>query len=763
MKRIAVLCLLAPVLLAGPGGSHSMRPATLVVSPGGSPSMRPATLVVSPGGSHSMRPATLAVSPGKQKLTFERAALFQGEPQLQRLPNIERWADDGHYFEIRANQVVKVDAVSGSSVLVLNADDQPALKKEGWSIADAEDHSPDWQRLVFLKETKLFLFSQSNGQLKCISDQASEVKNPAFSFDGRLIAYTTAGNLLVYDIAAEKTSRLTRDGSDDILNGYASWIYYEEILGRPSHYRAFWWSPDSRRLAFMRFDQSRVPIFPIFNAHGAYGELERQRYPKPGYPNPAVRLGIAAVDGTPVDWVPLDESPDHYLGKPLWNKTGNRLYVPWLNRGQDHLKIYAYDRARRRLEVRYQETQPHFINFLEEGDWEILDDERVLVRSARDGWYHLYLAEADGRLRPTTSGQWQVEGIDHVGGRRNRVFFTARRGDTTRLELYSISLRGRDLKKISDFPGSHAATFSPSGDFFLDRYSNLTTPARLELRDAGGKLVRQLGDSCPANLKDFQLATVEKFRIKTDDGYELPAVWYLPADFDRSKKYPVLFSIYGSPGKQSVSDSFPRSWFNYYLAQEGIIVLVVDHRGSGHFGKKAVDLMHRQLGKWEMNDYIQAVKYLRQRPFIDSQRIGIEGSSYGGYLAALALTYAGDYFQFGIADSSVIDWSLYDSVYTERFMDSPQENPDGYRQSSVLTYTDGYRGGLRITHGAMDDNVHMQNTLQLVDKLLNEGKNVELMIFPSERHGYRGKKYPAYQRANRDFWFRHLLGKTSDR
>ena len=285
----------------------------------------------------------------------------------------------------------------------------------------------------------------------------------------------------------------------------------------------------------------------------------------------------------------------------------------------------------------------------------------------------------------------------------------------------------------------------------------LDRPAALRLCAGDGRLLRELGDSSTPALAALDLGRREIFRIPAADGVMLPAAWILPPGFDPAKKYPVVLSLYGGPGARSVRDAFPRRLDDAYLATQGIIVMTVDHRGAGHHGKRGEELMHRCLGKWEMADYGSAVAWLRRQPFVAAERIGISGGSYGGYVAALAVVSAPDLFSCGIAEYSVIDWTLYDSVYTERYMDTPQENPEGYRQASVLTHAASYRGGLRLTHGSMDDNVHMQNSLQLLDVLLDQGKTLELMIYPGQRHGIRGKKALENALASIGFWKKHFF------
>jgi dipeptidyl-peptidase-4 len=299
---------------------------------------------------------------------------------------------------------------------------------------------------------------------------------------------------------------------------------------------------------------------------------------------------------------------------------------------------------------------------------------------------------------------------------------------------------------------------SPRGSYFYTRYSNAATPQRLALCNNRGTVVRELADSKTKAFDEYLLARTEMTTIRTPDGYDLPASIIMPAEFDPNRKYPVIFSVYGGPLAPTVSDSW-RGLSSQWLAQEGVIQVSVDHRGSGHFGKEGASLMHRNLGKWEMNDYVEAAKWLRSKPYVDTTKICITGGSYGGYVAALALTYGADYFTHGIASFSVTDWQLYDSHYTERYMDSKTENPEGYEFASVMTHAAKYRGLLRLVHGTMDDNVHVQNTLQLVDRLEDLGKHFELMLYPGGRHGWGGPKANHDRSETYRFYYENLLNK----
>lgn len=692
-----------------------------------------------------------------KKLTFEQVYQFKGEKLTKNIPFFIQWADNEHYYSREKGKLLKVSAKSGKARVALDPEKYKDISKNGFPLLGAVDRTKDLKKFLFVKDDDIFMFLRKKKKLIQVTKTEGKEKNPEFSPDGNKIAYTAEGNFFCYDIVTQKTSQLTTDGCEKILNGYASWVYYEEILGRRTGYKAYWWSPDSRKIVFMRFDQGRVPIFPIFRAVGVYGELEKQRYPKPGFPNPEVKIGIADLEKGGVEWINCQDPDDHYLAFPTWNKPSDTVYFEWMNRDQNHLKVLAYDYQTKQVRLIYEEKQKAWVEFFGSRDFHFLKNGDIVLRSSKDGWYHIYYLNKNGEERQVTSGPWSVSSLALVDQEGEKIYFSAKKEDSTETDFYKTGYMGKELIKLTDFKGSHRVTVSPSGKYFIDFYSSIGTPPRLELRNNEGKLIRKIADSYSPVVKEYDLAKVELFRIEAEDGYKLPALWLLPPGFDKTRKYPVIFAVYGGPGSSSVSNSYPRL-DRFFLAQHDIIIFSVDHRGSGHFGKKGIDLMHRCLGKWEMHDYIQAVKYLKTLSFVDSEKIGITGGSYGGYVTALALTKAADYFKFGIAGSSVIDWQLYDSVYTERYMDTPADNAKGYKESSVLSYIDKYKSGsIRITHGTMDDNVHMQNTIQFVDKVLNAGKSVELMLYPGDRHGIRGKKRLDANRGSLNFWLRNLF------
>lgn len=600
------------------------------------------------------------------------------------------------------------------------------------------------------------------GRERRLTQTPEAEKNPTLSPDGRWVAFTRGGDLYAIRLADGREIRYTHDGTDLILNGWASWVYYEEILGRASRYRSFWWSPDSRTLAFFRADDTDVPMFPIYNSKGKHGFLERTHYPKAGDPNPRVRVGLVAVEGGKVVWADFNEKDDQYFGRPFWRPDGSQLLVQWMNRDQNNLKLYAIDPADGTKKEIYDEKQPTWIDWI--GDLTWLKDGFLMVRDF-DGWQQIYYHLADGRLKAQlTDGKLWNTRIVRADEKNRTVYFTSNAEIPTRTDFYAVRFDGSGMRRLTS--GDYTYTnicLSPDNRRFLCCYSNVSTPTRMALIDVKNGKVKDLADAKGAAFERYQLALPEMVWMKTDDGFDLPATVIWPLHIEPGKKYPVIISIYGGPNAGTVFDSWKGIGINQWWAKEGVIQIAIDHRGSGKCGKNGLNFMHRNLGKWEMADYTAWVKWLCEKTFVDPARIGITGGSYGGYITAFALTYGSDYFKYGIANFGVMDWALYDSHYTERYMDSPADNPEGYTFNSVMTHAARYKGGdhsmLRIVHGTMDDNVHMQNSIQLIDTLQNLDKPFEFMLYPGERHGWRGAKAVHLKHDNYRFWYHYLLGR----
>jgi dipeptidyl-peptidase-4 len=733
--------------------------------------------------------ALVAQRAGRRWFTYEQT--FRQPPRdgdvprddiLAPLPNVTDWLDDERYLELRTDKdgERRLYVVRASDGVAEVHRDYPAIRAllpRGVDPRTATT-SADLNRFVFARDGDLHLFDLPSKRLRRLTATPSNERNPRFSPDGRWIAYTRDNNLFAYDLEGGVEHQYTTDGGETVYNGRSSWVYMEEILGRASQYAAFWWSPDSTRLAFMRFDDAPVPVFPIYHAGGQHGELERQRYPKAGDPNPYVQIGVVPVSGdqgtgaagagTAVVWMDFEAKDDHYIAWPFWTPDSKTLTVQWMNRGQDTIRFFNCDPATGRKTQIFEEQQPSWVEFFEDLYY-FKDGSGFLLRSSVDGWDHLYYYAPDGALKKRlTSGEWRVTGVARVDEARGLVYFTARpAGKTWDTVLMRVRLDGGGLTTLTNNTGAHAARVSTGGSYFIDTVSTVDTPPAMTLHRADGMLVRSLGSARGADATQYAWGRAELFTIPSGDGdrgagasgesYALPAYWVLPPDFDPSRKYPVILSIYGGPDAGRVRNAWPGTQAHYW-AQRGVITASVDHRASGHFGKKGVALMHRSLGKWEMQDLITAAAWLRSKPLVAGDRIGIAGGSYGGYTTMMALTFGAGHFNYGQAGSSVTDWRLYDTVYTERYMDTPKENPEGYKNGAVLTWVDRYKGGLRITHGTIDDNVHMQNSLQVVDWLTVNNKPFELMLYPGSRHGLLPSQRAHADRESHEFWVRNLLG-----
>ena len=682
--------------------------------------------------------------------------------------------------------------------------------------------------------------------------------NLTYSPDSTKLAFTRDNDLYVADIATGKEARLTFDGTDLILNGYASWVYYEEILGRASKYKAFWWSPDSRKIGFYRFDNTLVPLFPIYSPFGQDGKLNNTRYPKAGERNPEVRIGMVDVSGvfspenggviiagpdgmdeaTPeapeIVWADFDPSEDQYFGIPFWGADSREFYIARMPRIQNTLDLYAvnaFDGSKRQVYHEEYKTWIDWINavsFTENGLY--------MARRFETGWEQIYFLSYDGRtFRRLTDGKnWGIS-ILRVDEKRGELFFTARRDSRVRETLYRLDL-GKGfpsagnagvcpIEALTD-PAYNVSgvRFSPDGKYFAASYSNYTTPTRVAVFDtyrkvsvmtdpsAEGLPVFPAGENapeiCPAapveirvcrqnvvadmayegySPEDYALAQL--IWLTADDGQRMPAAIVYPKGFDPSLKYPVHMDIYGGPDTPMVRDRWSTpSGNNQWWSDHGIIQITADGRAAGHCGRAGTDLIYKNLTDVPVADFITWAKYLQSLPYVQADKIGVEGFSFGGTMTSMLLFRAPEQFHYGIAGGGVYDWKLYDSHYTERYMETPQTNPDGYKAACVLEYVSGYpvsimtgkHGGrhvvpesghqehgnlpvtepvmLKLTHGTGDDNVHFQNTLQLIDALQKAGKSFDFMIYPDGMHGYRGYQGTHFLAENRAFWLHYLKG-----
>ncbi|CAN1486205.1 DAP2 Dipeptidyl aminopeptidases/acylaminoacyl-peptidases [Spirosomataceae bacterium] len=674
---------------------------------------------------------------------------------LQSLPTINKWLDND-----RVLIYMKPSPSESMKNVVLNLKSGQIEDASNIDVSKAVNPS----KKVTLKNGDLYL-STAQGETKITNDQDVIEKNPMFSPDSNYIAYTKNNNLFTYNIKTKRETQLTIDGTKTTLNGFATWIYWEEIFGRPTLFRAYWWSPDSKNIAYMRFDESKTPMFPIYSSEGQHGFIEETRYPKAGDPNPTAKIAFVDPDGNKTTWADFNENQDQYFGWPEWMSDGSGLMVQWINRGNDNLKLYNVSPKTGKKTELYDEKQSSWISIDEAAErLTVLDGgEEMIIISDKTGWKQLYLHGIDGKLKnPITAGKFtvtEVKGIDQ----KNRVLYFHARGleNSARFDLYRVGLNGKNMKRLTFGNFNHRRIeASPDLSYFVTTYSNLNTPNAMAIIDNNGKIVKDLGSAKGSEYANYAINKPEMVRVKSDDGkFELPMTIVYPENYVAGKKYPVLVSIYGGPDAGTVYDAWNWSARSQWLSREGIIQVALDHRASGHFGKEGVAYMHRNLGKWELDDYKTMIKDLIKKGIADPTKIAITGFSYGGYMTCLALTKGSDVFTHGMAGGSVTSWKLYDSAYTERFMDTPQENAEGYENGGILKYVDNYKGKLLIVHGTMDDNVHLQNSIQLIDALQEKKKDFEMMFYPGGRHGWGGNKGLHFDNLKTQFIYKNLLEK----
>jgi dipeptidyl-peptidase-4 len=668
------------------------------------------------------------------------------------LPRFVRWVDNNQFV---LNTKRGDDAAPKNYVYNLTT--------KQYTIAPA-DVVPT-EKSVFLKKGDVFL--KENGAETQLTFDVAEEKNPTLSPDGNYVGYTKNNNLYTLSLATKKEVAITNDGATGILNGYASWVYFEEIFGRSTQYRAFWWSPDSKYISFMRFDERKVPMFPIYNSEGQHGFVEETRYPKAGDQNPTVKIGWTTPDGGSITWADFNEMEDQYFGWPIWNPNNNAMWLSWMDRGQNNLKIYELNMTTGAKKPVYTEYQKTWIDLEDRNGGRINfipNNKGYIAQADASGWNHLYMYDMEGKLQyPITNGKFTVLGIRQIDEKNKTIYFTARGIESSaRIDLYSIGFDGKNQKRLTVGDYNNAQVYlAPDAKNFVTLYSNVQTPTTLALINAQKKTVEVLGTATPANYDVTKLAKTELIRIKSADGlFELPALVTWPKNMDPNKKYPLLVSIYGGPNAGTVMDSWSSNPTKEAWAQEGLIQVAFDHRASGHFGKEGVNYMYRDLGHWEMEDYMTMAKWFIANGQADPTKIAMIGFSYGGYMSTYALTYGASVFTHAMAGGSVTAWELYDSHYTERFMDTPAENPEGYKSSNVMTHLKNFKGVLQLVHGTMDDNVHMQNSIQLLSALQDQGKQVEFMLYPGGRHGWGGAKGKHFNDLKNQFIYKHLLEKA---
>jgi dipeptidyl-peptidase-4 len=664
-----------------------------------------------------------------------------------------RWLDESSYLQMRRAgrgvEWIAVEAASGRTSPLFDAarmeDALAALpgvtreKAADGARAAGLTFNPARTAGLLSIDADLYFYDFSAGRAARLTSAAGDEEEATFSPDGRLVAFVRGNNLYTVDVAGRQERALTSDGASYLLNGKLDWLYQEEIYGR-GRFRGYWWSPDSTRIAFLQLDERPVPAYTVTDDIPYRQNVEVTDYPKAGDPNPLVKLGVVAVNrGGGLTWVDgRDYVPaDMLIVDVDWAPDGSGVVYQVQDREQTWLDLNVAEPGSGHSRRLFRETTAAWVNANGGPTW--LKDGSFLWFSERSGFKHLYHYRADGTLvRQVTNGRWEIRSLYGVDEARGVVYFDAGARRHIDTDIFRIGLGGEGLTRISATAGTHRAIFSPSFSQYIDVWSDAVTPTQVRLHRADGSEVRVIDANPVASLSQYRLSEPEFVEVKARDGFVMDAMLIKPPDFDPSRRYPVYQLTYAGPTSAYVRNQWGGTTFMYHqlLAQHGVIVWVIDNRSAGgKGGAEAQWPIYGKLGELELQDLEDGIAWLKQQPYVDASRIALHGWSYGGFMTAYALTHSTSWAA-GIVGAPVTDWRNYDTVYTERYMKVPRNNPGGYRDTAPRFAAATLHGKMLLIHGGIDDNVHRQNSEQFAYELQRLGKPFEMMIYPRQRHGF---------------------------
>jgi dipeptidyl-peptidase-4 len=670
------------------------------------------------------------------------------------------WSPDGKtltYFQDTplGNELWSLDAATGQRKRLIDAatlakllDPWPKtwLQRTGFGRRAPERYqwSPAGGALLMRSASRLVWYDLKTGHSRQLVSGDKPLTDPKIAPDGRWVSFIKDYNLWIVNVRTAGARELTRDGKESLRDGQVDWIYPEEL----GLFTAYWWAPDSSRIAYMQFDETHVLRYPLLNPNSYDSNVYWTRYPRAGQPNPIVRVGVIGVAGGKTVWMNTGTDTNIYLPAVAWLPNSKDVSIERLNRAQTRLDLLFANAATGRSHTVLTEEDKYWINVgavfsdptgLSSAP-DFLSDGRFILSSERTGYRQLYLYDKNGDLiRQLTNGNWVVTDIAGVDQKNGYVYFVSTEASPRERQLYRVTLNGTGLERISTQPGTHDILMAPGGADYLDTYSTINDPPRQDLYTAAGKRIATLSDGRIPELANVRLGPVQFLHLKASDGTMLEAEMIKPPDFSPGKKYPVLFYVYGGPEAQNVRDMWGGQTFLWHelMADHGYIIFMLDNRGSYNRGHAFETPIYRHFGSVEIQDQLVGVHYLESQPWVDASRIGVWGWSYGGHLTLHLLFREGKIFKTGVAVAPVTDWRQYDTIYTERYMGTPQQNPQGYIDSSPVTYAGQFTGKLLLIHGTGDDNVHFANTTELIQKLIETKRyadHVRLMIFPGRGH-----------------------------
>lgn len=692
----------------------------------------------------------LSVAAQEKLLTVDE--IFSPDPKV-RVPfsgSLVRltWTPDGRSFRQTQNgKLVRVNAETGeASAYYDSAKFAEVLSaalgmspEEANRTANSVDLQFDARNTAVLLDHAgdLWYYSLFSAEIKRLTNNTAPELEADFSPDGKWISFVRGNDLFVVDIVAGREKQITRDGSAKVFNGRLDWVYEEELYGRGQK-RGYWWSPDSRAVAFLRLDDTKVPDFALADDTVTDQRIETASYPQVGDPNPIVALGIADISlpRPVIRWADTSAYAvaDLLIGRVAWAPNSAAVLIQAQNRFQTYLDLVSVSLAGRST-VLFRETSPAWVGINDNPAF--LPDGSFVWQSERDGWNHLYHYSPDGKLlKRITEGKWEVRGVLGLDAANGWVYFNGTKDSHIAENIYRVKIADGKIERLSQGEGSHSALFNPTMTHYVGGWSDANTPPKQRLYKADGTLVRTINENRVEALADYKLGATDFLRVKTRDGIEMEAMMIRPPDFDANKKYPVLIYTYAGPHAPQVRNGWggSRQLWHHLLAQKGYVVWICDNRTASGKGLESTWKVYKNFGELELRDIEDGVSYLKSLTFVDPDRVGIWGWSYGGFMTSYALTHSKS-FKMGVAGGGVYDWSLYDSIYTERYMLTPATNPTGYDRSNVLKAAKDLSGRLLLIHGMMDDNVHPQNTTKFVYELQKAGKQFDLMLYPTQRHG----------------------------
>ena len=696
-------------------------------------------------------------------------------------PGNVNWIDGGRRFSFTVRgpsgaEIRAMDPVTGTDTLLFSAQGVQFPDTAAPFNYQTFQFSRDSRYLVFQTRFRPLYRNSGNSDYfiydltaRTMRLATRDARTAELSPDGALLAYERGGEMYAVDLASRAERRLTTGATETRYHGHFDWVYEEEF-GLP---QAWNWSPDSRYVAYWQIDESPAPEIQISDLSGRHPAWTRIRIPQPGDSNSIARIGVSDVRTGQQVWLDPGEAGEFYIPRIYWTSRADTLAVMTLNRPQNTMKLYFFDVRTGGKRLVMTETSdtwidvydffggvPHLMTFPAGAT-------QFFWISDRDGFQHLYRYDYSGRLvNQVTRGRWSVTRVEGIDPRTQTVYYVGTEAAPTQRQLYSIRFDGTQPRRITQTPGQHQINMAPSTQFFIDRWSSTRQPRQVEMWQTtatGGQMLRTMEANAQVTqwLATHAYSPTELFSFTTSDGARLDGSLVKPIDFDSTRRYPVVFTVYGAAGSQAVYDSWGASGWNQWLATQGYVVVSLNNRPSGNYGRDFMKIAYRRLGYWESHDFAEAARHLFRQAWVDSTRVGIMGTSYGGYTTLYSMATYPEIFRVGISNSPVTDHRLYDTIYTERYMGLlTADNTAAYDSAGVVARAGRIRGKLLLVHSLMDDNVHPNNTFQMVTALTNAGVDADLRIYPPGAHGaaYNAASFMLMQRLYADYLDRWLKG-----